>query len=49
MIAKYFRRSIFNPDDLEAKTYMLMASTFAGMGIGEAGVALCHGLAYPIR
>jgi len=48
ILQKYFRRSIFDPEDLEARTQMLMASSFAGMGFGNAGVHLCHGLSYPI-
>ncbi|KAI1705858.1 iron-containing alcohol dehydrogenase domain-containing protein [Ditylenchus destructor] len=48
IIEKYFRRSIFDPEDMEARTAMLMASSFAGMGFGNAGVHLCHGLSYPI-
>ncbi|KAI1712534.1 iron-containing alcohol dehydrogenase domain-containing protein [Ditylenchus destructor] len=48
IIKKYFRRSIFDPEDMEARTAMLMASSFAGMGFGNAGVHLCHGLSYPI-
>ncbi|KAL3081381.1 hypothetical protein niasHT_039858 [Heterodera trifolii] len=48
VIEKYFRRSIFDPEDEEARTQMLMASSFAGMGFGNAGVHLCHGLSYPI-
>ncbi|CAD5233283.1 unnamed protein product [Bursaphelenchus xylophilus] len=48
IIRKYFRRSIFDPEDVEARTEMLKASSFAGMGFGNAGVHLCHGLSYPI-
>jgi hypothetical protein len=36
IVRKYFRRSIFDPEDEEARTYMMMASSFAGMGFGNA-------------
>jgi len=48
IITKYYRRAVFDPDDVEARTNMMMASSFAGMGFGNAGVHLCHGLSYPI-
>ncbi|CAI4230964.1 unnamed protein product [Auanema sp. JU1783] len=48
IIAKYFRRSIADASDEEARTHMMMASSFAGVGFGNAGVHLCHGLSYPI-
>lgn len=47
-LQKYFARSVYNPDDIEARSCMHLAATMAGVGIGNAGVHLCHGLAYPI-
>ncbi|XP_023947394.2 probable hydroxyacid-oxoacid transhydrogenase, mitochondrial [Bicyclus anynana] len=47
-LRKYFSRSVHNPDDIEARSSMHLAATMAGVGIGNAGVHLCHGLAYPI-
>lgn len=45
---KYLRRACYNGNDLEARTYMAMSSTFAGIGYGNAGVHIPHALGYPI-
>ncbi|MGD8626125.1 MAG: hydroxyacid-oxoacid transhydrogenase [Anaerolineae bacterium] len=44
----YLRRAVYNGHDLEARTYMAMGSTFAGIGYGNAGVHVPHALGYPI-
>ena len=45
---RYLRRAVLNGMDVEARTYMALASTYAGIGFGNAGVHLPHAIAYPV-
>jgi alcohol dehydrogenase class IV len=48
LAGKYLRRAVLNGHDLEARTGMLLASTFAGIGFGNAGVHVPHAMGYPV-
>ncbi len=48
LLARSIRRAVLNGGDLDARTDMMLAATFAGMGFGNAGVHIPHACAYPI-
>lgn len=48
MVATYLLRAMRDPDDIEARGQMLMASAFAGIGFGNSGVHLPHAMSYPV-
>jgi len=48
LIASSFRTAVHEGSDLQARSNMMMAATFAGMGFGNSGVHIPHANAYPI-
>ena len=48
IIGKFFIRAVEDPGDEEARGMMLLAACFAGLGFGNAGLTLPHGMSYPV-
>ncbi|WP_019143665.1 hydroxyacid-oxoacid transhydrogenase [Aeromicrobium massiliense] len=48
LLAGSFRRAVAHGDDLDARTEVALAATFAGLGFGNAGVHIPHANAYPV-
>jgi hydroxyacid-oxoacid transhydrogenase len=47
-VSQYFVRAVEDPEDFEARSKMQLAASYAGVGFGNAGVHLPHGMSYPV-
>lgn len=48
IVAEFLPRAVADTDDDEARMQMILASSMAGIGFGNAGVHLPHAMAYPV-
>lgn len=48
MLSQNIVRAVDDPEDDEARGQMLLAAALAGIGFGNAGVHLPHGMSYPV-
>ena len=48
MVPENLLRVLADPEDDEARGVMLLSACFAGIGFGNAGVHLPHGMSYPV-
>ena len=48
MLREYLPRAVEDTSDDEARGMMLLAASYAGIGFGNAGVHLPHGMSYPV-
>ena len=48
MVARNVINAVEEPEDIESRSNMMLAATFAGVGFGNAGCHLPHGMSYPV-
>ena len=47
-VAEFLPRAVDDPNDEEARQMLLLAASYAGIGFGNAGLHLAHGMSYPV-
>ena len=48
LVEQFLPRAVADPSDGEARSAMCLAAALAGIGFGNAGVHLPHGMSYPV-
>lgn len=48
LAARWLRRVVEKPDDLEARSFMLLAAAYAGVGIDNTGTAVAHNIGHAL-
>ncbi len=48
MVSQNIVQAVDDPEDDQARGEMMLAATYAGIGFGNAGVHLPHGMSYPV-
>lgn len=48
LVGRYLRRAVQNGNDMEARTAMALADTYAGFSIAVAVITLCHSISHAV-
>ena len=48
LVAEFLARAVEDPGDDEARGKMMLAASYGGIGFGNAGLHLAHGMSYPV-